>query len=768
MLNRLRIEEGWFTLLLTWGLVIIAAAAIVNADLIAGLEGLPLIATVAVMAGLLLSKSSFSGRTAHLMALIYGLFLVIIMVGRTLPDDMLWRERTFDLFNRQLIWLTKAVSQGSSRDGLIFVIHTSAVFWLLGYTAGWYTFRYPRIWRVILPSGLVLLSVIYYYYGPKPLVAYLALYTLVALVYIARTHLVAREKVWRSEAVRYEKNIRFAFLRASLLIALIALAVAWGIPAAQASDRVGNALGETGISDTWRGFQDTWTRLFSSLRSYGTTTTDPFRSTLSLGGPRSVTDALVMDVYVEDPLPYVYWQAVAYDTYQNGGWSITSDTSQVLHLPDEGPVGVTDYLLRKNVDQLFVNYVPNSGTIYAAPEVMQSDRQIFLNRSLDDEGRAIVHSVQSRFVLRQGDRYEVTSNYSIADAGSLRQAAQSYPDWINERYLQVPEEITPETRALAVELTLGLISPFDKAIAIRNYLRENITYNDQIAAPPDGVEPVHYILFEGQEAYCNYYASSMIMMLRSVGVPARFVVGYTQGEWDEESSSYRVRSSNAHAWTDVFFPEFGWIPFEATASIPSGDRPDTFGNPGDAFGDETSPNELDNLAGDGQGFDGLIDADRLQDLLDERDALAAEGANGQGSRILLQAGIGVILLVVAIFASLIAGRVNTRIESNVERSYGRLNSWAPWLGVLVNPAQTPYERASMLGAAVPEGKEPLRKITYQFVRQQFSQSRAADADFDPRQEWKLLRPQMIRRTISFQFRRLLALRPRREKDKPAN
>jgi transglutaminase-like putative cysteine protease len=598
MLNRLRIEEGWFTLLLTWGMVIIAAAAIVNADLINGLEGLPLIATLAVLTGVLFAKSSFSGRTAHLMALIYGLFLVVVMVGRTLPEDMIWRERAFDLFNRQLIWLTKAVSQGSSRDGLIFVIHTSAVFWLLGYTAAWYTFRHPRIWRVILPSGLVLLSVIYYYYGPKPLVAYLALYTLIALIYIGRTHLVAREKVWRSESVRFDSNIRFAFLRASLLVALIALAIAWGIPSAQANDRVSNVLGEAGVSDTWRGFQDTWTRLFSSLRSYGTTTTDPFRTTLSLGGPRSVSDALVMDVYLEERLPYVYWQAVAYDTYQNGGWLITSDTSQVLHLPDEGPVGPTDYLLRENVDQLFVNYIPNSGTIYAAPEVMGSDRQIVLNRSLDDQGQAIVHSVQSRFVLRQGDRYEVTSNYSIADAGSLRQASQSYPAWINERYLQVPEEITPETRALAEELTQGLNNPFDKAIAVRNYLRENISYNDQIAAPPDGVEPVHYILFEGQEAYCNYYASSMIVMLRSVGVPSRFVVGYTQGEWDDESSSYRVRSSNAHAWTEVYFPKFGWIPFEATASIPSGDRPETFDNPGDAFGDETAPNEPDNPGGD--------------------------------------------------------------------------------------------------------------------------------------------------------------------------
>jgi len=76
MLRRFRIEEGWFTLLLTWGLVIVASAAIVNAELIAGLEIIPVVSTMAVLTGLLLAKSRFSSRMAFLMAILYGLFLV--------------------------------------------------------------------------------------------------------------------------------------------------------------------------------------------------------------------------------------------------------------------------------------------------------------------------------------------------------------------------------------------------------------------------------------------------------------------------------------------------------------------------------------------------------------------------------------------------------------------------------------------------------------------------------------------------------------------
>ena len=756
MLRRPRIEEGWFTVALTWSLVMIAALAIVDAELIAGTSILPLVTTLAILTGLLLAKSRFSGRTAIFIALIYGLFLITFLIGRTLPGDLTWRERAFELVNRQIIWLGKAVSQSSSRDGLIFVVQTSAIFWLLGITAAWYTFRNYKVWRVVVPSGLVLLSVVYYYFGPKPLVAFLALYALLALIYVARTHLAAKERSWKAASVRYEKSIHFSFLQASFLAALVALGIAWGLPAASANTAVSDALGETGWEDTWRGFQDNWTRLFASLRSYGTTTSDPFRDTLSLGGPRTVNDSLIMDIYVEAKLPYVYWQALAYDTYDSGHWSI-SDSDQVLRLPDDGRFPVVDYALREHVEQKVINYVPNAGTMYAAPGPVEGDRQMFVTWSRDDSGKADIRAVQSRYVMRQGEEYGVTSYYSIADAASLRGDSQVYPEWIAEKYLQVPDEITPETRALAAELTAGHGNPFDKAIAVRNFLRNNVSYNDQIDAPPDGVDPVHYILFDRQEAYCNYYASAMSMMLRSQGVPARFVVGYTQGEWDDESSSYRVRSSNAHAWTEVFFPTYGWIPFEATASIPVGDRPDNLTNPGDAFGsevlDETDrlPEEIE-LPPEESGS--------LADLLEERgDEVNAE----RGSAFYWQAGIAAFLLVVATAAVFLFNRNNRRIEGSVRRSYIRLGNWAPWLGINVQPAHTPYERADLLAGAVPDGKEPLRNLTHQFVRQQFSPDRSVDADFDSREQWRTLRPAMIRRTIGHQLERLRSRRPRRSK-----
>ena len=124
------------------------------------------------------------------------------------------------------------------------------------------------------------------------------------------------------------------------------------------------------------------------------------------------------------------------------------------------------------------------------------------------------------------------------------------------------------------------------------------------------------------------------------------------------------------------------------------------------------------------------------------------------------------LLVAAAVTLLLFGRANRRVEGNVRKSYLRLANWAPWLGVLIQPAHTPYERADLLSGAVPDGKEPLRNLTHQFVRQQFSRSRSTDEGFDSREEWQALRPAMIRRTLAYQLERLRSRRPKPDNKRP--
>ncbi|MCP4360076.1 MAG: transglutaminase domain-containing protein [Chloroflexi bacterium] len=755
---RPRLEEGWSTLFLLWAMMFVSALAIRQADLIDGLQVIPLVGSLAIIAGTLLAKSRFSNNKAHLAVLLYGLFVVFVLVGTTSSFvGMGWRERIVHPENgmiaRQLAWFVKLVSGGTSRDGLIFVFQTAVIFWFLGYTAAWYTFRFPRVWRAIVPTGMVLLSVVYYYAGPRPLQYYLGFYALLAALFVSRTYLVEQEKSWRSAAIRYEKFIWFNFARAGLIASVLALILAWGLPPLSANAAVGDALG--GARGPWRDFQDNWTRMFSALRTYGTNTADPYQDTLVLGGPRTVGDTPIMDVIVAQELPYVYWQALVYDSYENESWH-KANVNITEHIPDEGPISTPLTRSREVITQTVISYFPNSSFIYGAPEIVNADRPLFIHAGVDDNGDQLVSQVRSKYVLQQGDKYEVMSRLSTADATSLRTASTAYPDWVRETYLQLPDTITPETLELAEELTASYDNPFDKAIAARDYLRETIVYNDQIEAPPEGMDPVHYTLFLSQEGYCNYYASSMAVMLRSQGIPARLVSGYAQGSYDDESYSYRVRASNAHTWVEVYFPSYGWIQFEPTASIPTITRPESIGDfsGGDAFSAFMLNDALDQEPI-------LDDPNALLDDIENVDLGEGDGAGDLNNsqpfteRYPVWQAIGAIVVVAAaVIVSVAANKMNRRVETDVDGSYNRLGRWARWVGVEYRPEHTPYERAETLATAVPDGKDSIRVLTKQYVLKQFSRQRAYEDGFDPLSHWKLLRPLLLKKSISNYLQRL--------------
>jgi transglutaminase-like putative cysteine protease len=171
-----------------------------------------------------------------------------------------------------------------------------------------------------------------------------------------------------------------------------------------------------------------------------------------------------------------------------------------------------------------------------------------------------------------GDSYQVSGLTSVADGPSLANAGRDYPGWITDRYLQMSDTVTPRTIDLAMEITAGAVSPYEQAVLIEQFLRQAIVYDENVAAPPKGVDVVDYVLFEQTRGYCEHYSSAMTVMMRSLGVPARTVVGYYPGEYDEDQGGFVYRQRNAHAWTEVFFPGYGWIAFEPTAGRPLSER----------------------------------------------------------------------------------------------------------------------------------------------------------------------------------------------------
>ena len=177
-----------------------------------------------------------------------------------------------------------------------------------------------------------------------------------------------------------------------------------------------------------------------------------------------------------------------------------------------------------------------------------------------------VEAVFSQDNVAQGDAYAVSGLTSTAAPDQLRAAGDAYPTWVTDRYLELPDTITDRTRELASQLATGQSNAFDTAVAVEEYVRSTITYNEDIDAPPDNQDVVDYVLFESQEGYCEYYASAMAVLLRAEGIPSRVVGGYFPAPYDPNEGGHLYREKNAHLWVEVFFPGYGWLPFEPTAN----------------------------------------------------------------------------------------------------------------------------------------------------------------------------------------------------------
>jgi protein-glutamine gamma-glutamyltransferase len=163
-------------------------------------------------------------------------------------------------------------------------------------------------------------------------------------------------------------------------------------------------------------------------------------------------------------------------------------------------------------------------------------------------------------------RYEATSDLAQPVPGKLRAAGGPYPLDVLLNYLKVPP-LDPRIQRLAEQVTDSADNNYDKALAIETYLRTHFGYTLQLprSVPRD---PLANFLFERKQGHCEYFASSMAVMLRALRIPSRVVNGFSGGEFNDVTSQYLVRASNAHSWVEAYFPGYGWVSFDPTPAAP--------------------------------------------------------------------------------------------------------------------------------------------------------------------------------------------------------
>jgi hypothetical protein len=164
-------------------------------------------------------------------------------------------------------------------------------------------------------------------------------------------------------------------------------------------------------------------------------------------------------------------------------------------------------------------------------------------------------------------RFQYAANSSVPRLSHGERVARSfeYPPEIKTRFLQLPR-LSPRITDLALSITREAKTPYEQIMSVEQHLISNYRYSLDVGME-DGLNPLEDFLFRRKTGYCEHYATAMVIMLRTLGIPARLVTGFLPGEWNEFGGYYRVRQQDAHAWVEVFFPQSGWITFDPTPTV---------------------------------------------------------------------------------------------------------------------------------------------------------------------------------------------------------
>jgi len=279
----------------------------------------------------------------------------------------------------------------------------------------------------------------------------------------------------------------------------------------------------------------------------------------------------------------------------------------------------------------------------------------------------------------------------------LRVASRDYSSEIRRLYLGVPAgSIGPQARALldAILERVPADNPYDIALTMQAYLKDaaNFRYDTDVRQESQqscqGLSTVECFAVI-RAGYCQYYASTMAILLREIGIPTRLAQGFLPGQRSEDGTEV-VRNSTAHAWVEAYFPGYGWVEFDPTGGGVSQLEPPPSGPP-----ESPSPRPSFGLVTERPGFSEDAGPDR-RSLVPEPGGATTGSGPTSGPYI----AIGVLLLIGALALGSVAWRRGPR-PIHPDRAWGSVGRWAARFGLGPRASQTVYEYAGVLGEAVP-------------------------------------------------------------------
>jgi transglutaminase-like putative cysteine protease len=348
--------------------------------------------------------------------------------------------------------------------------------------------------------------------------------------------------------------------------------------------------------------------------------------------------------------------------------------------------------------------------------------------------------------------YGVTVEYSAATTADLQAAGSAYPDWVSA-YTQIPNNYrSPEVLDRIHNLALGIVkaagaqNEYDAAAAIEAYLRSNVfTYTLEPQRAPAGVDPLDYFLFTSHQGYCEFFATAMGDMLRSLGIPTRLVSGFGPGTYDAAASAYVVRADDAHSWVEAYFPTYGWIQFEPTrdtsgvySTIPRG-----------ASGTNICQRDLGCTTPGGDSTGGVLPVQAGKGAAGG-DVPGTGSGGGFSFRIPDPSTLTkIVAIIIALLLVVFAATARYLRPRTVMGVWRRTLVLARLAGADQRSGETPFELGRRLARSFPEASEPMRSLTNGFVVAAYAPvDVAGSARASVMEAWSALRPLLLRRVFA--------------------
>ncbi|MEX1295160.1 MAG: transglutaminase domain-containing protein [Candidatus Limnocylindrales bacterium] len=732
-----RPEQGWSSLVLLLGMLVLLGVSIADSRPLALPDHGSLSATLPVLmlaAGLityLLARSSLGVVRAHLLGALLAAAVLLLVTGAALlgqsplPTELGGiSERISAVWMRLDADIGLLIAEEITTSTVTVYLVLGALCWTTAQFGAFSVFRYDRGGPAVMAVGTILflnvgLGSLQAQEDLLPVVPVLAIFATLALLLLMRLQLVQQRFAWARRHISDTQDVGRLFIRTGVGFVLVAVLSASSLTAWATVDAQ-----DVSVEGLEEPLQDAIERLSDLLAFIGVPIDDPMPLPLGAETPLSTSwtpgEGLAFTAQVRGGLYGNYWWGKAEDEYdyQNDRWRTTTVGSPAV-VAINGQLQPSDEAWAGGINRVRVTITVGERfarrNLYRPPEAVESDTHALRVRRTPGGGVSDLEYVD---VLEAGASVDFESfvrDYTPGNeelTGNILRASatEPYPDWVLEHYLDGADDegvVGPRTRAMADRISgRPNTTPYDWAVQVQRELRR-MDYNTDIGDRCDAFGAFPECLLAIEEGFCQQYATTMVMVMRAMGVPSRFVTGYLQGTQDA-GGRWEVPQMALHNWVEVYFPEAGWVRFDPTPGVvleELGQIPTELQD-GEEVNGGPAPAPTPRDAEPPEPIDEPVET------LEPIPPLEPDAGPGEGGDTGIFIGLaGIVGLLVAAVSVVLLFRLRRLPEGDDSLAYRGIVSLATRLGYGPHPSQTEYEYASTLSETIPAVRRDLYVVT---------------------------------------------------------